>query len=447
MLHIHLIESDTRVIQILAENYLGLGFEFSTCDELYLLEEYEDEKKKVDIVIVRNYIDEEKIATKLLNYIYDKKMNIPVIILGELDISGFNYISLPERFRIEELNRAVFSSANLSENDIKDLKLPEYIAVKMRHFYLMSSSYCDIYIRLKKNKSEQFVKRLHAEDSFDKEVIKNYESRGLESMYIKKEDREGFFSHLLEESLGKIKNENSSLEKKIEIMGDAYEMSAEFLSEYGINETTIKIAEATINSMSKSISQSKKLGGLLKTILADKSSFSYKHSFLISLFSVKIIPMLDWGHQAQRQSNCEKISFVAFFHDMALKNPKLMEINSKVDMYNLNLTDEQKENVEKHANEMATIIQKYPHAPSGADIIIKQHHGVANGIGFARSITNSLSPMAILFIIVEDFVTMILQPSEKRKNITQVLDLLEAKYSLPSQRNIVMAFKETLKKI
>ena len=50
-----------------------------------------------------------------------------------------------------------------------------------------------------------------------------------------------------------------------------------------------------------------------------------------------------------------------------------------------------------------TLISKYPKAPISSDVIIKQHHGVPHGVGFAETYAANLSPMAIVFILAEDF--------------------------------------------
>jgi hypothetical protein len=38
-----------------------------------------------------------------------------------------------------------------------------------------------------------------------------------------------------------------------------------------------------------------------------------------------------------------------------------------------------------------------------------QHHGMTSGQGFAKSFTNSISPLAIVFIIAEEMATLILE--------------------------------------
>ena len=53
------------------------------------------------------------IASTVLNYLYDKSSDIPVIVLGELDFPAANVEKLPERFRIEELKRLVIKILNI----------------------------------------------------------------------------------------------------------------------------------------------------------------------------------------------------------------------------------------------------------------------------------------------------------------------------------------------
>lgn len=73
------------------------------------------------------------------------------------------------------------------------------------------------------------------------------------------------------------------------------------------------------------------------------------------------------------------------------------------------LSTKEKEHVSKHAQIAAEIVQKYPHAPMGSDVIIRQHHGVPHGIGFAENFTANLSQMTIVFILAENFVDILIR--------------------------------------
>ena len=114
---------------------------------------------------------------------------------------------------------------------------------------------------------------------------------------------------------------------------------------------------------------------------------------------------IDWGNEDQKK----KINFVCFFHDIVLETDEQAMIYTEQDLKNSDLTDKEKQLVSKHAQLAAELIHKFPNSPMGSDVIIRQHHGVNHGIGFAESFTANLSPMTIVFILAENFVDTLIQ--------------------------------------
>ena len=85
----------------------------------------------------------------------------------------------------------------------------------------------------------------------------------------------------------------------------------------------------------------------------------------------------------------------------------------------------------KHAQLAAELVQKYPHAPMGADQIIRQHHGIAHGIGFSETYGGNLSPMSIVFILSEGLADHIIRAGADLQ-YPAVIERMREKY--PTQR-------------
>ena len=102
----------------------------------------------------------------------------------------------------------------------------------------------------------------------------------------------------------------------------------------------------------------------------------------------------------------------AFFHstiadiETLIEEEKLLKIMDLDSLRKANLTPRERDAVLNHANKAALLAQTYPRLPQGVDIIIKQHHGVSNGVGFPEALTAGISPMAIFFVVVEDFMNI-----------------------------------------
>ena len=81
-------------------------------------------------------------------------------------------------------------------------------------------------------------------------------------------------------------------------------------------------------------------------------------------------------------------------------------------------------------------MQGIPKLPQGVDLIVKQHHGQTNGIGFPEKLSSGISPLAIFFIVMEHFSSLILECKDKIQ-FEIIFDELYKKHTLPSYRKVV----------
>jgi HD-GYP domain-containing protein (c-di-GMP phosphodiesterase class II) len=400
-----------------------------------------DSPRSYDLFIVRNATEEtiekpkEMIAAIFLNIIYDKQLKTPLVVIGEFEHTFKKYALISDRLRIEELNRLVLKALNLKKEDFSHLKLPDYIPYSISYFYLMTLCPCDVFIKLTKKSGDEYVKRLHFGESFTKDDLSKYEELGLKEFFILKEERELFMNGLLVQSLKNLRSALGS-ERVIEATGDSFSISTDLIKSLGINANSVVMVDQTLQQMKNQITKNDKLGQLLRKLLDDQLSYAYRRSFMICLFSYTLFPKMEWGSQEQQTILLEKITMVSFFHDIYLEEERLLKIMDNEAMKKANLTPLEKDLVINHANKAALLIQSYPKLPQGVDLIIKQHHGVSNGVGFPEFLTAGISPMAIFFVVIEDFVTQLLEQKDTA-SIPNIMINLKAKYQLPTYRKVV----------
>lgn len=392
-----------------------------------------------NLIISRNCAEEmenpEAMADIILNTIYDLSLKTPLIVIGEFEHAYKKYALVSEKLRIEELNRLVLKALDLKKEDFKHLKLPDYVPFPLKHFYLMNVLPVDVYIKLTKKSVDEFVKRLNQGEGFNKTDLKKYEDLGLREFYILKEDRELFLTGLMTQSLKTLKSSHS-IESAVEVVGDSYVISSDLIKTLGIQSASVAMVDQTVTLMRNQITKSGKLGQLLKRILDDKLSYSFRRTYLICLLSHTILPRMEWGSSDQQASLLEKISMVSFFHDIYLEDEDLLKIMDHETLKKANITSREKDHVLNHANRAALLAQNYPRLPQGVDIIIKQHHGVTNGVGFPEALTAAISPIAIFFVVIEDFATRLLA-LENLSEIPSIILPLKERYQLPSYRKVV----------
>lgn len=403
-----------------------------------------------DLFVVRNNSLEtveapiEQIAALFLNVIYDQSLKTPLIVIGEFEHTYKKYALVSDRLRIEELNRLVLKALNLKKEEFSHLKLPDYIPFPTRYFYLMSLSPCDVYIKLVKKGGDEYVKRLHLGENFTKEDLKKYEELGLSEFFILKDDRELFMNGLLTQSLRSLLAPHT-IDEAVVMTGDSFIISSDLIKSLGITSTCVTMVDQTVSQMRAQITKSDKLGLLLKKLLDDKLSYSYRRSYLICLISYRLLPKMEWGSSEQQASLLEKISMVSFFHDIYLEDEKNLKIMDHESLKKAKLTSRDRDLILGHANKASLLAQTFPRLPQGVDIIIKQHHGVSNGVGFPEALTVAISPMAIFFVVVEDFVTCILEQDDLT-NFTATLKYLKERYQLPTYRKIVTEIEKIVTK-
>jgi len=451
MRKIVLIENNQRVIDILKqelEQYFNAKV-ISAVDFDSFINAVET-NKDIKLIISRNVISNDSIldfpvASQVLNHVYDKSLGIPVIVLGDIDNVGVEFEQLPERFRLEELNRLVIKSLKISQDELKYLKLPDHIGVPIRNFYMMDKTSIDIYIKVTKTEGDQYIKRVHANDSIDKSVIKKYEDMKVRELFVKKEDHLELLNELIVKSIQKIIKVREEKKDSLSISAETFEISANLLETVGIGKHSVVLSKATIQSMIETISDAPELHAMMTDLMSKKGSYSYKRSYLICLYSFEVIPHMGWGSGDQLSSHFEKICWVSFFHDIVLRDEELIKIASPSELKATGLDDKDLELVTQHANKASTIVQSFPKTPQGIDVIIRQHHGVSNGVGFVDRFNIAISPMAILFIVIEHFVARVMELSEEelknREELKRITIELESIFSTSSFKRVLQILR------
>lgn len=359
-----------------------------------------------------------------------------MLVIGDFEHTLKQYTVLSSKIRVEEINRLVLKTLGLKKDDFKYLKLPDYVPYPIAYFYLMKSAPCDIYIKIPKKEGDEYLKRLRVTEVFNKIDLFKYEDLGLKEFYILKDDCQLFLNSMLLQSLEEVKHATN--ENKVEVLEQTFNISADLVKTVGITPQAKIIADQTIVHIATSVAKADKLSEMLNRILDDEMSFSYKRSYLISLLASTILPKLDWVSGEQQNNMLLKLTMVSYFHDIYLSEEKFLKVMSNEDFKKIekDLIGSEKELILNHANRAALLLQNYPKLPQGVDMIVKQHHGVTNGVGFSESYSSSLSPMTILFIVLEEYAHRILI-NENKLDLEFINHYMLGKFTQPSYKKIV----------
>lgn len=353
--------------------------------------------------------------------------NIPLIIM-KLEDSWKNIVM--------KTGQALGLNVNFMENRIQT----EYVPVSLNYFHVISSYSleCDVYIRVRKNENEShYVKRLHAGDFFLQSDVDKYREMGLKEFYIPKEQFTRFVNFVTEKLTGDIAN------AKMERQSDAYEITLDRLHSLGIDELTIELVNESIRAMEQSLKNMHGLTQFLHAMRANKLSYSYAHSYLICLILHKIIDQFEWDSTKMK----DRMTYLAYFHDISLENSDLMKINSEELLEEASLSREEKKQVLNHALESANIVERFPKLPLGIGTILKEHHGSKSGMGFPETLSISIAPLSMMFMVVESFVDQFLEIHEPRQeDLIGILQKLNVKYNKVIYQQTVQALESMILK-
>lgn len=393
---------------------------------------------QVGLVITKAKVGEEETAIKIHQFIKDQGLSTNVIVLGDCPALASQSLCLTEPVSWEILIKQAASHLGVSIQDAVNKVKPDYVPIALHYFYDIKKTPCDVYIRIKKGTNDyQFVKRINSKDIFDKSDIAKYEDQGLKEFYIAKDYIQYFTTFVTSNLVEKLERDDLTLEDRILTTANAHEIVRENVDQLGLDQSSLDLSEASINSMVKSIKDSPEIAALLKLLFSNKVAYAYQHCHLLALMCHYVLSKQSW----YKEDHLEILSFVAFFSDVKLRSHQQMQISSLKELMESNLTDDERELVLNHAAEAVKILDSHPDANDYIKTVMIQSHGTLNGIGFEDNPPEDLHPLSKVFIIADCFVKILLNPALPSKK-GEILPMLFDRFSNPSYQKIIKALEQ-----
>lgn len=429
MTQILLIETDDSLRSILKLNIMKtIGSDVvekkSAADAISLLEIL----PSIDLVICREQIGFEKTASKLAGFFENEKRSTPLLVIGK-NVSNYKHLVAVDSNQNWE-TIITFAGKMLGTEVVFDTNnhADEFLPISIDYFLnITSTSFgCDVYIRVKKGDEYQYIKRLYAKDQFTRDDIEKYIAGGLKEFYIPKDHFSQFVNFVTTQLTLKLGDDNLSSPERIKLMTETYNVTLDRIHSLGIDEHIVGLVEESIKTMEKLVKGNNVLNNFLGVLRSKEHSYGYSHSYLCSLILHKIINKFDW----YTPQLAEKLTYIAYFHDISLKEHLMSYYNEK-DIEKNDLSGEDKASILNHASQSAMIIDKFPDIPTGVGLIIKEHHGSRNGIGFPKTLNVAISPLSMMFIVVEHFVDEFLKLEDNPKihDVEKIFEVLTRKYN------------------
>ncbi len=393
---------------------------------------------QISLLITRAKVGGDETAVKIHQFMKNEGLGTTMIILGECPQLADQVLCLQEPVSWEILIRQAAQALGVSLQDISQRVKPDYLPIGLHFFRDIEKTPCDVYIRIKKGPHEyQFVKRIHSKDSFDVETIKKYEEQGLKEFFVSKDYIQYFTTFVTNALVQKLEREDLTLEERIMTTAHGHEIVRDSLINIGFDSSVMDLADASISSMIKSVKNSPQIANLLKFLFSNKISYAYQHSHLLALISHYVLSKQSW----YRQEHLEILSFVSFFSDVTLRSHQQMQVGSMRDLWEANLTDEERAQTMNHAKDAVTLLSDHPHADEYIKTVLLQSHGKLDGVGFEDNPSEDLHPLSKVFIISDNFIKILLNPAMP-KTKKDILPILYERFTNPSYQKIIKALEQ-----
>lgn len=389
----------------------------------------------VNLIITIARRGQERTAEIIFNYLNDHNRTIPMVVVGVSTLTEHeNIIHLENIIDLKQVIKACAKLLNVTAQDMAQLNLPQFFSIPINFFSKLKYSAVDLYYF--SQNSHLLISNANA--PFAEELISNLINEGHEELFVNRNDRLHFVNNATQEFISQIDIESLNENDQILAQESNHDLLRYKLSYMGINDDTIALSQKHLSDIANTVKKHPTLKKLLAKLLSNKTSYLFKHVQILTFIGNHVLKHIDWGNDEQ----IEKFSFISFFHDILIENDDQAKVRSISDLKKIPLTPKQIELVKTHAQKAAELVYKYPKAPMGVDIIIRQHHGVANGIGFSESYSTNISPLAIVFILSEDFASAIID-SELNFDVKSKIAELREKYTTQRFKKIIDLF-ETL---
>ncbi|MBT4790191.1 MAG: HD domain-containing protein [Halobacteriovoraceae bacterium] len=404
-------------------------------DAKFAIEHLQKDPSSIKLIITRAKVGTERSAEAIYEYLAASKLEIPIIVIGQSPLMQKVIVHIKSALEIKALIQAAAKALNVTAQEMAEAQVDDYFPIPIQHFYLIKQSICNVFLE-DEDQPKQFKLFLNELGDISATEIKILISNKVSYLHVEKINRLKFVTNINQEIAAKLELKDLNEDEKTVALEMSLSLLQEKMQRMGITDETVELGNRNLRGMVQSAKNVPNLKHLLRRLLKNKSGYQYKHSQVLMFVATQLMDQLDWVNKEQR----DKLQFIAFFHDIALQNSEQARIHTKKGLREANFNSEEKELVNKHAHLSAALAAQYPNAPIGVEQIIKQHHGMTNGIGFSEHYSQNISPMAIVFILAEDFVDSLMY-AEKNFSITKKIAIMRETYTTQRFQKIINALE------
>ncbi len=301
----------------------------------------------------------------------------------------------------EDVIKSLISTKPLAEN--------EFAGFPFKILSGVDTPICDIFIEIKKNGVPHHLKLIKAGDKTNQEQIEHYINKGVKYAKILTEEKTQFLNSVSNDLYMQMQKGFSP-----DVAGQSLDTSIMMLKDIGFNSTSTQLIEGVVQTINETLDNKKDENvKIITNLLNSKASSYYKKAHMISMLAIQILKKEKWATRKHE----EIITYLTLLADVTLSEPEMLFITTKEELDASNLSEEQKQTVWSHSRDAFDLIQNFKDCPIETDLLVLEHHGNKNGIGFSETLSQDLSKITIIYRVTEDFVIELLKCRKMNKDI------------------------------
>lgn len=313
-----------------------------------------------------------------------------------------------------------------------------WISVPVTALYHFNKLPFDLYVKLS---DEKYVKRIPALEYVDETTVDSFKKRGILEMHFHREHNKTFSRLLIQNMLTKVDGEYTDDNLELKARTEVFDTVKEIVQALGLSPKVVEVCDSIVAEMTVDVIQGGgKLGKHVERLQGNaKLTFHYRFVELTCYIGTQMLKALDPKNYGQES---RRFIFAAFFCDMTLSDQEHLN-HLSLDNLRVLKTQEQK-SVQDHACKASQLIAKHKDAPLDIAIVIKQHHGALDGMGFPVKKSPLLTNLTKVLILSQELAYGML--TKTHTPAIEVLKTMVKKHEGSALHELVELFESTLEK-
>ncbi len=298
-----------------------------------------------------------------------------------------------------------------------------------------------IFTRIKKGDGYEYSQKIAAGSRLSKTDIDKLLMRTGKDLYVKKEEAIVASEFLNKFFLEKFRKTDLDLNQKIIHNSEAYEILLETFKHSSFDKYSVELIKELVKSIDSLMKVNDALAHFKNFIAHNKISYGYMHTHFTCLLIFLIIDKFEWSKEQSKN----KIIYLALFHDLSLGSDRLIKLHHHYFQEAKNLNEDEKQLLLNHADVVANILETIVKAPKELTSLVREHHGLKSGKGFAEAKTIAISSLSMAFIVAEEIVTQyldLIDKMDKSKNTELPKEQLQALFTELKKKCDKLAYAE-----